>query len=254
MIRAVELYTGSDGASHVKESSVPESSLIDVRTIRFEESPPHSSLDWHEAPQRQYVITLDGTLEFTTRDGETFVLRPGDVLLAADDIGSGHKWRLIDERPWRRLYAILDEKPSLTLRRSVAALPERVFEMWTRPELLRQWYCPVDYAIESVITDVREGGAYRIGMRQPNGEIWYIRGNYREVRRPERLVFTWLWEEDDPKAEIETQISVDFTPSPDGTDLLFRQSGFASTESRDGHEEGWNGALDRLAPALKANE
>jgi uncharacterized protein YndB with AHSA1/START domain/quercetin dioxygenase-like cupin family protein len=250
MIRAVELYTGNDGASHVKESTVPESSLIDVRTIRFEESPPHSSLDWHEAPQRQYVITLDGTLEFTTRDGETFVLHPGDVLMAADDIGSGHKWRLIDDRPWRRLYAILDEKPSLTLRRTIAATPERVFEMWTRPELLERWYCPAEYAIESIETDVREGGSYRIGMRQPNGEIWYIRGDYREVRRPTHLAFTWVWEEDDPEDEIETLISVVLTPVESATQLVFTQTGFASAESRDGHEEGWNGALDRLVPAL----
>ena len=48
-----------------------------------------------------------GTLEFTTRDGETFMLRPGDVLVATDDIGSGHKWRLIDDQPWRRAYVVL---------------------------------------------------------------------------------------------------------------------------------------------------
>ena len=52
-------------------------------------------------------MTLSGTLEFTTRDGETFVLRPGDVLLAADTTGTGHRWRLIDDQPWRRLYVEL---------------------------------------------------------------------------------------------------------------------------------------------------
>ena len=46
-------------------------------------------------------------LEFTTRDGETFVLRPGDVLLAADNVGTGHKWRLIDDQPGRRVYVVL---------------------------------------------------------------------------------------------------------------------------------------------------
>jgi uncharacterized cupin superfamily protein len=55
----------------------------------------------------QYVITLSGTLEFTTRDGETFVLRPGEVLLAADTTGTGHCSRLIDDQPWRRLYVEL---------------------------------------------------------------------------------------------------------------------------------------------------
>jgi len=55
----------------------------------------------------QYVISLSGTLEFTTRDGETFVLSPGEVLLAGDTTGTGHRWRLIDDQPWRRLYVEL---------------------------------------------------------------------------------------------------------------------------------------------------
>ncbi len=53
------------------------------------------------------MITLSGTLEFTIRNGETFVLRPGDVLLSEDDVGTGHKWRLIDAQPWRRAYVVL---------------------------------------------------------------------------------------------------------------------------------------------------
>ena len=64
------------------EGTIDESDRTGVVAIHFKESPPHSSLDWHAAPEAQYVITLSGTLEFTTRDGETFVLRPGDVLVA----------------------------------------------------------------------------------------------------------------------------------------------------------------------------
>jgi quercetin dioxygenase-like cupin family protein len=81
--------------------------LKKATAIRFQESPAGSALDWHTAPHAQYVITLSGTLEFTTRDGETFVLRPGEVLLAADTTGTGHRWRLIDDQPWRRLYVEL---------------------------------------------------------------------------------------------------------------------------------------------------
>ena len=56
---------------------------------------------------RQLVVTLAGTLVFTTRDGEEFILTPGDVLLAEDTVGSGHQWRLVGEDPWRRLYVVL---------------------------------------------------------------------------------------------------------------------------------------------------
>lgn len=79
----------------------------EASAIHFQESPPGSALDWHTALHVQYVITLSGTLEFTTRDSETFVLRPGEVLLAADTTGSGHRWRLIDDQPRRRLYVEL---------------------------------------------------------------------------------------------------------------------------------------------------
>jgi hypothetical protein len=52
---------------------------------------------------------LGGTLEFKTRDGGTFVIRPGDVLLAEDTKGTGHVWRIIGEEPWRRAYVILPQ-------------------------------------------------------------------------------------------------------------------------------------------------
>jgi len=79
----------------------------DVIAIHFKETPPHSSDNWHPSPEQQYVITLSGILEFTTRDGETFVVKAGDVLLSEDNVGTGHKWRLTDDQPWRRAYVVL---------------------------------------------------------------------------------------------------------------------------------------------------
>jgi quercetin dioxygenase-like cupin family protein len=106
-IRAFKLYTGRDNASHVLEGTIDEKARTDVIAIHFKETPAHSSYDWHPDPEPQYVITLSGTLEFTTPSGETFVLRPGDVLLAEDNAGVGHKWRLIDDQPWHRAYVVL---------------------------------------------------------------------------------------------------------------------------------------------------
>lgn len=115
MIRQVRLFTGPDGQSHVEEGVIELdgdahdqlTAWLPAGPIRFQESPAGSSLDWHEAPQRQFVVTLRGTLEFTTRDGETFQLAPGDVLLAEDTTGGGHRWRLLDDQPWQRLYVQL---------------------------------------------------------------------------------------------------------------------------------------------------
>jgi quercetin dioxygenase-like cupin family protein len=106
-IRAFKLYTGPDHASHAPEGTIDENDRTDVIAVHFKETPAHSSGDWHDSPEPQYVITLSGTLEFITRDGKTFVLRPGDVLLSEDTVGTGHRWRLIDDRPWRRAYVVL---------------------------------------------------------------------------------------------------------------------------------------------------
>lgn len=103
MIHAFRLFTGSDDASHVEEGELHEDRAA-VTSFHVQESPAGSTFDWHNDPEPQYVITLSGTLEFTTRDGERFTLRPGDVLIAQDHVGTGHKWRLIDDQPWRRAY------------------------------------------------------------------------------------------------------------------------------------------------------
>ena len=89
------------------EGVIAENDRADVIAIHFKETPAHSSDDWHLSPEPQYVITLSGVLEFTTRDGATFVVRPGEVLLSEDDVGTGHRWRLVDDQPWRRAYVVL---------------------------------------------------------------------------------------------------------------------------------------------------
>ncbi len=104
MIRAYLLETGHDGNSHVRRGSIRPDVLITAQSIRFAETPAHASLDWHDAPTLQYVMTLSGTLEFTTRDGEKFTVHPGELLIAEDIAGSGHEWRLVDDQPWRRAY------------------------------------------------------------------------------------------------------------------------------------------------------
>ena len=122
MIRCVRLWTGPDETSHVQEGQLDLEAgrrgdvltgALETVSISFEETASGGSFAWHTAPVRQLVITLSGTLRFETRDGETFLLRPGDILLAEDTAGSGHRWSLVDEQPWRRAYAVL--KPGISV-------------------------------------------------------------------------------------------------------------------------------------------
>jgi len=109
MIKAYKLYTGDDGHSHIQTGTVSEGTLSQATSIRFQESPPHSFYDWHNAPACQYVISLSGVLEFETFIGETFILKPGDLLIAMDTTGTAHKWKIIDDAPWRRVYVAFEE-------------------------------------------------------------------------------------------------------------------------------------------------
>jgi quercetin dioxygenase-like cupin family protein len=116
-IRVIRLFTGDDGQSHFDVGEVEWnktdalgaiSQSEPARTVSFEETAAGSSLDWHNAPHRQYVITLSGRLEFETRAGKRQIVEPGDILLAEDTSGGGHRWRLIDDQPWRRAYVALE--------------------------------------------------------------------------------------------------------------------------------------------------
>ena len=88
------------------------SDLIPCDSVRLAETEPGGVYDWHPAPRKQVVVTLTGTIEFTFGNGEVLLVNPGDVFLAADVEGRGHKWRIIGDEPWRRLYVHIDKPPS----------------------------------------------------------------------------------------------------------------------------------------------
>lgn len=104
MIKAYKLTTGADGHSHVETGHLTDGVFYNATAISFKETAAHGFLDWHPAPRNQYVICLTGTLLFTMNSGEEFTLSPGEVLIAMDTTGSGHKWKMVGNDPWRRAY------------------------------------------------------------------------------------------------------------------------------------------------------
>jgi uncharacterized protein YndB with AHSA1/START domain len=138
----------------------------------------------------------------------------------------------------------------LRLERSFDAPRERVFDAWVNPELLRRWWASQpDWTSPGAEVDLRVGGRYRLSMRDPgDGAVHSVVGEYREVRRPERLVYTWSWEGD--PAEMEgsagTLVTVEFHAEGEQTRVVVTHEGFASDGARDLHAGGWSGCLDNL--------
>lgn len=122
MIRCVRIWTGPDGDSLFEEGAIALTEgergdfvgrSIAATSISFRETQAGGAFEWHQDPVPRFVLTLSGTLEFETRSGATFTIRPGDVLLAQDNTGSGHRWRLIGDDPWRRAYVVYDDAAAL---------------------------------------------------------------------------------------------------------------------------------------------
>ena len=99
----IRLYTGDDGQSHIEELDLASHhSLGDpaaTASISFRESPVGRFSDWHNAPRRQYVITVSGEVEIGLGDGTFHRLGPGHVTLAEDLTGQGHTTKSVGTEP-----------------------------------------------------------------------------------------------------------------------------------------------------------
>ena len=133
---------------------------------------------------------------------------------------------------------------TLHLRRTVPAPRERVFQAWTRPEDLKRWAGPGDLTTPLAEVDLRVGGRYRIHMQAPDGTLHRVAGTYREVVPPEKLVYTWAWEE--KPEEGETLVTVEFLDRGRGTEVVLTHERFPNAAVRDRHEHGWGGCLDKF--------
>jgi len=140
--------------------------------------------------------------------------------------------------------------PALVIKRTFNAPRERVFQAMTSVELLRQWFGPPDHTLGEVTFDARNGGRYRIAMKNPDGEDFNVGGVITEFRAPERLAYSFTWEEDDKSTEHDTFITIDFIERGNQTEMIFTHENLASDESRERHSQGWNSLFARLEALL----
>jgi uncharacterized protein YndB with AHSA1/START domain len=135
----------------------------------------------------------------------------------------------------------------LVVSRLIDAPRTMVFKAWTQQEHAARWWGPLGFTIESCRMDATPGGAYRVAMRGPDGIPRTKRGVYREIVEPERLTFTYAWEDADGNPGHEMHITVTFEEQGQHTLLTLRQTGFEDIAERDSHRSGWTGCLERFA-------
>lgn len=148
------------------------------------------------------------------------------------------------------------EAETVVMRRVFDAPRSRVFEAWTRAEHLCRWFGPKGFAITDCESDARPGGVFRMCMRSPRGEAYWVRGEYREVIAPERLVIACTLDDEHGFARLEETIDVVFEQSGSRTRLLLNSTargvGAVAARMLSGMQKGWAQTVDRLSVLLGA--
>lgn len=111
------IYSDSEGESHFGEIEIPLldsgdigmlSERLSATGIIFRETPGDYDFAWHNTPRKQYVIILEGEVDFTVSSGETRRFGDGDVVLLEDTTGKGHYSKAVDGKPRRSIFVTLE--------------------------------------------------------------------------------------------------------------------------------------------------
>ncbi len=116
-MKITRIYSDNEGESHFGDVEItladsgPIGSLSErfpAGSIIFRENDAGYDYDWHPAPEKQYILLLDGEIEIEVSDGEKRIFRGGDVIFVEDTGGRGHRTRATNNRPRRSVFVTLD--------------------------------------------------------------------------------------------------------------------------------------------------
>jgi uncharacterized protein YndB with AHSA1/START domain len=119
---------------------------------------------------------------------------------------------------------------------------EKVFEAWTKPNLLKKWFCPINLKLIALKADIKVGGSYEVSM-QDGDDVYIARGVYKEIKKNEKIVFTHGWGEVENSKSV---VTVEFASKGLKTKITLRQVLFTSDEDKRGHQEGWLETIENL--------
>ena len=143
----------------------------------------------------------------------------------------------------------------LNLQKEFKVPVERLFEAWTQEDDLKQWWHPMGNQLVKVVNNIKEGGEIRYEFKNDGNELpIVIDGVYKEVKRHERLVYTWNWNiADEGIRNSEFLLRIEFLSQGNGSLLKVLQENFIDEEAVHPHREGWEKALEELKVYLERN-
>ncbi len=138
---------------------------------------------------------------------------------------------------------------SATIVRVIEASPEAVFAAFVEPDQLALWWGPDDGPVLSAEVDPRVGGRFHIRFRlAEDGTEHGSSGTFEVFDPPHRLAMSWAWDDDDGPS---SHVDVTFRPVDQGTEVTLVHSRLGDERERDQHQQGWEGAFDKLARSAK---
>ncbi len=140
----------------------------------------------------------------------------------------------------------MTDRDKVVVQQRIPATCAEVFAAWTDAEGMATWMCPGNIARAEVELDVRVGGRFRIVMHRedPTREGIEHVGEFREVTRPSKLVFTWHSPATDFKASL---VTVEFKPDGKECVVTLTHENFPNLDKVPGHQKGWTDILGKLA-------
>ena len=145
-----------------------------------------------------------------------------------------------------------DTDRDLVLTRVLNAPRDKVYQCWTQPELLKQWFAPLPWTTPLAELDVRPGGANLVVMRDPDGNEFPNRGVYLEVVENERLVITDAYNKAWQPSEKPFMTAILTFEDEGGKTRYTARARHWTVADREEHEkmgfhEGWGQCADQLA-------
>ena|SRR5579862_3753950 len=127
---------------------------------------------------------------------------------------------------------------------------DKVFAAWTEAEQLKRWWGPGIFETVDATVDLRVGGQYEL-LLEPGS--MRLRGEFREVTPPQRLVYTWRWIEGVPDTR-ESLVTVEFRDLGERTEVVLLHDDFVGPGPVDMYDQGWRSGLEKLRAHLTRKE